>query len=529
MENQDKKSELELIKEQLLLWLKNWPYFVISGIICGIIGVAYMKLKTPEYQIEAKVALRQNDMGSSGGGFSESTLMKSLGFGKSGGVSVEDESDIMGSQGYVKKVITNLKLNNQYVLKEFAGLWNTDLYNATPIELTYQDSYRDTLAAVLKFNLKVEGEHAKVKMKAGKRNIGSYEISGFPATLDTPYGSFVFSKTSAFNSFGKSFNLLVTVVGSDLKAQIYRQVLSVEMFSKTSDIILMNTIDANVDRAKIILQELINVYNKEYSKDKEITGDKTLQFLDEKLERVSNDLIEADQNIEEFKRKNKLTNVEVDATAFLQQNLELQPKLLEAQIQLNLMEVIDGLISDPGNESALIPFSMSVTDPTIAQVIVAYNDLLVKKNSLLESSNPQNPMVVQYSKQLQAMRENLKVSLDNVKKGFQITVNSLKRKELEFDSRIGSLPSVEKNLLELMRNQEVQQTMYIFLKEKREETAITSLSVLPKLRVIDEPYVLMDKVAPNKMKVMAMVIIIGGLLIPLTIIYLKPYVRRRKE
>jgi hypothetical protein len=47
--------------------------------------------------------------------------------------------------------------------------------------------------------------------------------------------------------------------------------------------------------------------------------------------------------------------------------------------------------------------------------------------------------------------------------------------------------------------------------------------------VIDPPYAINKPLAPNKIKTMLVVIFIGGILIPLSIIYSIPYIRRRKK
>jgi hypothetical protein len=52
----------------------------------------------------------------------------------------------------------------------------------------------------------------------------------------------------------------------------------------------------------------------------------------------------------------------------------------------------------------------------------------------------------------------------------------------------------------------------------REQTAIKGISLLPKLKVIDPPYVLNKKVSPRLIN-MALVIFIFGMGIPLFLIY----------
>jgi uncharacterized protein involved in exopolysaccharide biosynthesis len=134
---------------------------------------------------------------------------------------------------------------------------------------------------------------------------------------------------------------------------------------------------------------------------------------------------------------------------------------------------------------------------------------------------------------VELQREALLKSIDNLKQGLQITVNNLTNKDSEIKSKIGEIPTIERDYIQLKREQELQQTIYIFLLEMREQTGVKGVSLLPKLQVIDEPYVINKPVEPNLLKVAITTLFFGGIVLPLSAIYGFPlinnYIRRRKE
>jgi len=134
---------------------------------------------------------------------------------------------------------------------------------------------------------------------------------------------------------------------------------------------------------------------------------------------------------------------------------------------------------------------------------------------------------------LDLQREALLKTVDNVKKGLILSVQNLKKKESEINSKMGEIPIIEKDYLALKRNQELQQNLYIFLLEMKVETGVKGVSLLPKLKVIDEPYVVNKPVEPSLMKVAITTLFFGIIVFPLGAIYGFPlinnYLRKRKE
>ena len=511
------KTELDSIMEMLLHWLRHWYYFVISFILALVLGILYLKLKTPEYQVNSKVSIRTEDIG--GSISSASSVMRSFGLSRgSGGANVEDESNIMGSYGYMRRVVRELQLNNRYVLKGFLGIGDKDLYHGTPIELVYPVELGDTLSAYIEFRVDVKGKEGKVHMDAGDYK-STYNIS-FPGTIDTQYGSYTFRPTSTFDSYGDSYRLDITLSSYSHAAQIYQGMVVVDFLKKSSDIIILSLVDVNVPRGLDVLNGVIDSYNKEYDNDKAMVGSRTIRFLEERLDTVTGALLRADEAIERFKRSYNLTDIEVDAKGYWSQLSELEGRLLEAQTQLEVADLVYDLMNDP--TTPLISFSLSLTDKGVTELINGYNELVLQRDNMVKPGFERSQLVQDYDKQIEQLRKNILRSLDNFRSELNIVVSSVRKKTREMESRMGNIPEIEKTYMGLKRDQEIQQTVYLFLQEKREEAGVKSVPVLPRLRIIDEPYCLLKPASPDLFKVMLMVLFFGGVLVPIAAIYILP-------
>jgi uncharacterized protein involved in exopolysaccharide biosynthesis len=135
--------------------------------------------------------------------------------------------------------------------------------------------------------------------------------------------------------------------------------------------------------------------------------------------------------------------------------------------------------------------------------------------------------------QIGLQRNVLTLSLTNMKKGLEITLNNLKIKEKEFMTKLGYVPSIERDYIQLKREQEIQQAVYLLLLEMQIETGVKGMILLPKLKVINEPYAELKPIEPNMMKVALITILFGGFVLPISFIYSIPYfenrIKRRKD
>jgi uncharacterized protein involved in exopolysaccharide biosynthesis len=312
-------------------------------------------------------------------------------------------------------------------------------------------------------------------------------------------------------------------------AQIYRKELFIDFEKKTSDLINLSLKHENVPFAKNVLNEVINTYNKQWDDDKDLVSEKTIQFIDDRLASVRMLLSNADLQIKQFKDKYNLTEITADVTYYLTATSGLQAQLLQLETQLNIADIIVNFVQDEKNKYTLIPFNQTLSSESIAEAVNRYNGELTRRNELYKT-NAQSAMVQSLDARIELQRRNLLISIENIKKGLQISRDNVKKKEKEFSSKIGNVPSIEQDYVKLRREQELQQTIYIFMLEMREQMAVKGINLLPKLKVIDAPYALNKKASPRLLNV-AMIVFVLGMGCPLALIYGIPLLRvlRKKE
>ena len=531
MNIQDNKSEFELIKDTVFFWLKHWYYFVISMAICLALAYIYLQVKTPVLKVMAQVSLRTDESLSGAPSVSRNqSLLSAFGIGRSS-INIEDESIKMNSQGYVKKIVQKYSLNFDYKQIKFFGFSKTNLYDRSPVILSASKEMLETIPSVA-FKINIKKDKTLISMEQGRETLGKYEITTFPSNLDTPLGSFTVSKSEFYDTCKKPMKIDVFCANSDVMAQIYRGAIIADFEKKTSDLINLSMNSENPELSKKILNEIIDIYNAEWEADKNLVTGKTMAYIEERLKATHEELFSADKAIQNFKDRYNLTDIEADVTYYFTLSGELQPGLIETESQLKMIDLIVAFVTDEKNKYSLFPVSPNLATPAMVEIISKYNEALIKRNEI-NISELQSPLVRNYNAQVEFQRETLLMSIDNLKKSLQITLGDLKKKESEIKNKIGKIPEIENSYIKLRREQELQQTIYIFLLEMLEQTGVKGVLLLPKLKVIDEPYVAIKLVEPNFMKVAITALFFGGFILPLSAIYGFPligsYLRKRKE
>jgi uncharacterized protein involved in exopolysaccharide biosynthesis len=530
METTPNTREKDQVIDFIRLCFRHWYYFIISGTVCLIIALIYLKTATPVYQVEASVALRHDESLTGSVSRSSGGLLSAIGLSR-GTENIEDETIKMSSHGNIKQVVKALDLNKVYTLVQCWGLSKKPLYDRSPVLLSTNPVLADTLGGIIEFKLHVDkAGRGELKVKYGNSYKSRFTIESFPATVSLPIADFTLSLSSEYAVYEKPFNINILYTNYDYIAQIYKNLITIDFHKKNSDLISLAIQSPNPDMSKKLIRTTIDQYNKNWDADKEYVYNSTITYMKQRLEENILALSNADREIQQFKDQHNLTNIEADVKFYYAQSAETQKELLSAATKINLMEIIREFIQDEANRYGLIPFTLAGEDQAVNTFIEKYNEAMVQRNDL-RKNQPKSLLLGRLEEQLNLQRNNVIVTINKEMEGLQVVLDNIKRKDAEVTRKIGSVPLIEREYIHLRREQELQQNIYIFLLEKREELGIHSVSLMPKLKVIDEPYVNNKLVSPRLFRTLLTALFFGGVVIPWILIYGLPYVRtlRRKE
>src|SRR5690606_23178123 len=100
-------------------------------------------------------------------------------------------------------------------------------------------------------------------------------------------------------------------------ANSYSRKLQVSQVNKESTVLEISLIDPVPEKGVDILTKLVEVYNNEAVEDKNLIAANTIEFIDERLKFLISELSDVEKDVEEYKRKNQVTDVKSEAQYYL--------------------------------------------------------------------------------------------------------------------------------------------------------------------------------------------------------------------
>ena len=234
---------------------------------------------------------------------------------------------------------------------------------------------------------------------------------------------------------------------------------------------------------------------------------------------MADELKDVETNVEQFKKINNIsTDIRTQSGLLLENVSDLEKLITEQEVKTNVVGSIEQHLNS--NVFRIVPGALVIQDPTYLSMVEKYNMLVLERDNQLQTTKEDNPFIKSLNQQILNLKADLLISLSNIKRGMRIARNELSQKKNRFLGEISLVPSKERAFIEISRQQNVKQQLYLYLLQKREETAISKSGTLANSRLIDPPVSSRAPFSPNRRLIYIIALIIG-VLIPAGLIYIK--------
>lgn len=484
------------LRDIVELIIAKWYWFALSVFICVSAAYLYTRTLVPVYQRQAVMLVKTGGKNAN----SDISAMLELQGGITGS-GVENEMFILRSHQLVREVVNRLHLDVSYEKEGFFR--NTSLYAESPVEVNFIDPYHDY------YRTKVTPLDVKNYTILGKRY-------AYGDTIQTEAGRIVVNlKPENLSAYiGKPVS--VTRISPETAAAIYKGGISTSLAGKGTTMVQITCTGDNVSRADAILNALINVYNETIIEDKNRIAVNTAKFIDERIAVIGKELGDVEEELTDFKQRNRIIGSEGNGTQFLAESSRMKTENLQMETELSIAQSIKSYLLDATRNNQLIPNVSGVGDASVQSQITAYNELMLQRNHLLAESGAKNPVVQTADKNLAEMRTVISGSMDNYIKNLRLRLEKTRAVERQINSEIQAVPKQEKMALSIIRQQSIKEALYTFLLNKREENALQLAVTEANIRVVESPFGSNAPIAPHSTTFLLAALVVG-LAIPLGI------------
>ncbi len=502
---QEKAFDLKALLSHYIL--RYWYLYLIFPLL-GYGGAwVYLRYAVPEYEVKCSLLIKDEQKGS---GLSETALLQELGAIQET-KNIENELQILKSQTLMEEVVRELNLGIRYFA--VGRVKNEEMYGNSYVRL---DSFKLSQGESASLDIQcVDATH--FELIEGKNR----SRQPFGQWITNAQGSFWITRDKLHPMLDQG-HAIIQIQSAEVVARSYIEVLLVKPMSYYSSVLEMKLREPIARRAADVLNKLVEVYNNAAATDKNKVSENTIQFIDQRLLYLTEELSTVEGGVQQYKQRNQIaTNIESGVGIVLNEMSQFDAEISAQEVQRSVLQTMESYLSNmSGGKYQLIPANLNTTDEALSQLLILYNEKVLGRDRLMQTAKTDNPALLNVNQELQSLHANVLETIRKVAKRTETVLGIAREKRLALTGKVREVPRMERELQEIMRQQSIKQNLYLFLLQKREETLLALASTTPNSRVVDPARPYNIPVKPQK-KLVYILAMLFGLVLPAFVILIK--------
>lgn len=479
-------------------YLRYWYLFPVFIALALIAAFFYLQVTQPVFSSKTSILIKDEQKGLGG---SQGDMLSELSNQFGGNKLVENELEILKSQTLMEQVVKDLNLDVSYSTK--IGLRTVSLYGKSPIRIKPEVITQFGLLEPLKIHV-VDSTHFRFNDEETLHTYGK--------RFNNSWGAFMVEKgnNNDFTDIQISFGEVKGLAENMLKRLVVSQP------NVKSTVIELSYEDVSSQRGKDVLNKLLDVYVQSSLSDKNSEASNTLKFIETRLGLITGELGEVEKDVESYKTVKGITDISAESQLFLENIKENDAKLNEVNTQISILESVDKYIKNSG-DGAVAPATYMINDPVLVSLLTKFNELELQRERYARTTTSNNPLLQTINTQLDGTRQAIRENVQNLRRGMDVTKQNLQGINTRFSAGLRSIPQKEREFVGIKRQQSIKENLYLYLLQKREETALMYASTVTDSRLIDAPVSSFLPIKPKR-SVIWLGSLAVGLIIPIVII-----------
>jgi len=493
------------LKHEIMRYLRFWPWFLLS--LTAALSVAYFNLRyTPKiYTTATKVKILDKSDGIE--------LPSSVFVFNRSNINLENEIEILTSYRIIEEVVLSSNLNTSFY--EEGQILTSEL----PY-LPFQ--FKQLINSKLvqnhsEYRIHITAEGFEVIKSGSEEQLAFSNHSSYNKEHKLPFEILLNNSKDSKKLIDKTYIVRFRPLKSavlNLKARI-----KVGTVGKQSDLLKLSLSSQNKEWSEIVLNSLVDIFNRDGINDRQLISKRTLDFIEDRFIYLAEELDSIEINKKEFKQENNLIDLSSDAQIDLQKESESEQLVYEAEGQIALSNLIIDALKNTQGPDGLLPANIGLRNGGVGALISQYNAAILERDKYNFSGGSNNPVVKQLDATILDLKNNIDSSLQAYNLELKFTLSQLEIRNKQFRGEVSRLPLKEKLLREIERQQQIKESLYLFLLQKREEAAINLAVTEPSVKIVEYALSQSAPISPVS-RSGYMKAIFGGLLLPFGVLYL---------
>jgi len=277
----------------------------------------------------------------------------------------------------------------------------------------------------------------------------------------------------------------------------YQSQLTIEQVEYTS-ILALSVQDELPNRAKTFLDTLSNEYIM-YSLESQINVNENTQlYIAKQLNELDLIIDSLEQDMEDYKARKGILDLPREQSEYFTELFNLEKEKKQIQYRLESAIAIEDYVRN-GYEEKLLPPAIFVfqDDEFLKSTLNKLYDLHLHRQTNLLNYKPENVIIKKEDSLITSISQNILQYLNNTKKALKGRISDLNVDIRFYEDEVKRLPKSIRDILGIERKLKVNESLFVFLLEKKANTVIARAAIIPQTSVIEKARTL-GVVGPNR-------------------------------
>lgn len=500
-------NKLVEAKDILFIWkivLNNLGFIVLIPLITYGIGYVYTYRLTNIYGAKAELLLKSNETYDY-----QDPIYKGLGaYGVY--MDVQNQIRILNSRDLIGEVIDKINIETSYYV--VGRIKKVEVFETLPFKSRvtvlnpqiYELPIQVTILNKNEYQLKYESEGRKVDQI-------------YPFDQEVTTSDFILSLERRYELDDeniddlKASNYEIVFHSRNYLISKYQSSLDVQNIEHTS-VITLSVTDELANRAVVYLDTLTNTYV-DYSKRIQLeVNENTLQNIQKQIDTVSVLIENKERELLLYKDENSILNINKEEDDYFEEyvNFTKEKRILE-QKKGSVIALQEYLKSSDDNRVLPPSFYIEQNDVYLKEAIGEVRKKQIRYEIDKTQRSEDNMNMIYLKKEIAMLNNDVLNYLENLMGALNQEITIADEFINDYKNDIRKLPKSAQGVMNIQRELDVNNKMYLFLLEKKTNTLIARAGIIPQVRIIENT-VGTGVVYPNKQKIIRL-FILGGFIL----------------
>ena len=216
-------------------------------------------------------------------------------------------------------------------------------------------------------------------------------------------------------------------------------------------------------------------------------------FLDQQLLVIGDSLNTYEDQVEAFKERNVITSLEEETNRLYMKIQGFENQKFQYNLLDNYYKYFTELLKNDHYDGIFTPSSVGITDNIVSglvtELINEQSQVKLYKSNAAQGAERinENPVLQSKLKHIEFIKNDILKTIENSRATQKINIAFINDQIRLVESQLKTLPSTQRELVDIRRNYSLKESLYVFLLQKRTEAGLSRASTTSDIVVVNPP------------------------------------------